>query len=289
MLFQSAVVLLLAPTTRSFVPVQQGVVLLPRTTAARAVPLLEDASLSVAAVQGSSMFVASVVGFGDALLAVPLLGFLGLDATKAAPLVSLVSVVAFASSLLADDKAKSVGKWDLSAALTTGAMLGIPCGVNALVNVDQHLITGALGAFLVLYGLSKLIGTPIGRPSEDDLLLRALPFGFLAGILGGTVSSPGPPAILFSQLCNWDPVTSRIMLFRFFLPVQILATFNFYNAGLLTESVLHQTALSAPAVLAAIAAGSKINSNLRTSLYADIVAAFLCAVGIVCLATAASS
>ena len=257
------------PVAKPSICVQRSMMLLP-----------EDVSLSVAAVQATSVFIASVVGFGDALMAVPLLATMGVDLSVAAPLVSCTSVWMFSGSLLKERT--PVGKWNVSAALTAGALLGIPCGVHALSNVDPQLIQHTLGAGLLAYAFWSRFFLS-GPRRKLPVVTAAIPFGFVAGLLGGSVSSPGPPAIVFSRLADWDPVTSRVMLFRFFLPVQILATLGFYKAGLLTPAILHQTLVSAPLVFAAITVGSRLNGKLKPAVYANLITGILSLVGLLCL------
>ena len=187
----------------------------------------------------------------------------------------------FSGSLLKERT--PVGKWNVSAALTAGALLGIPCGVHALSNVDPQLIQHTLGAGLLAYAVWSRFFLSGGPRRKLPVVTAAIPFGFVAGLLGGSVSSPGPPAIVFSRLADWDPVTSRVMLFRFFLPVQILATLGFYKAGLLTPAILHQTLVSAPLVFAAITVGSRLNGRLKPAVYANLITGILSLVGLLCL------
>lgn len=249
----------------------------------------------VALQAGTSLF-ASVFGFGDAIIAMPLLGLLfDLEATKAAPLVTLVSTLMISGNLaleLNSGKLANVGRWTESAGLFAGAALGVPVGVHALVSVDPDLVRLALGLLLVAYGTRELTNQDDDPPIIDDALLptllRVLPFGFASGLLGGAVAEPGPPAVVFGQSQRWDPSTMRVMLFRFFLPVQLLALLDLNDAGLLTPPIVAQAAAAIPAVAGAVALGTLLNRQIDPDVFQGIIAALVLLLGLLASSSAAS-
>ena len=260
--------------------------------------ILEDVDGGVVLLQMMTSLFASVFGFGDALLAMPLLGILfGMEVPQAAPLVSMVSTAMIVGNLAIDATQKAetvaVGRWRESGVLLCGAALGVPLGVQALVAVDPDIIREVVGSCLVTFGVAKLRKSAAKSSNETapkvDLLSVVLPLGFLAGFLGGAVAEPGPPAVVLSQLARWDAPTSRTMLFRFFLPVQALAIADFDREGLLTPSILHQAAASLPFVAIAVFVGTVLNRRIQPALFEDTVSIIVLSLGLFCSADAATS
>mmetsp|Transcript_2734 Transcript_2734/g.8276 ORF Transcript_2734/g.8276 Transcript_2734/m.8276 type:complete len:307 (+) Transcript_2734:944-1864(+) len=267
-----------------------------KASLAEASLFLADVDGGVLALQALTSLFASVFGFGDALLAMPLLGILfHMDVPTAAPLVSVVSTAMIVGNLALDnaqeDDAPKVGRWPETACLLAGAALGVPLGVQALVAVDPDVIRGVVGLCLVAFGAAKLAkkGSSEKNAGDVDLLRVVVPVGFVAGFLGGAVAEPGPPAVVLSRLARWDAVTTRAMLFRFFLPVQALAIFDFSQNGLVTPGVLHQATATIPAVAVAVALGTVLNRRIQPSLFEDVVSGLVFALGLFCVADAANA
>lgn len=248
----------------------------------------------IAALQAGTSLFASVFGFGDAILAMPLLGLVfGLEAKTAAPLVTLVSTLMICTNLVVDfrsGKMTGVGRWEESACLLAGAVVGVPVGVNALVSIDPQLLRALVGVLLVCYaGRQLTMAETAQRPSSNDLqsLLFVIPFGFAAGVLSGAVAEPGPPAVVLGQSRRWGPETMRVMLMRFFLPVQVLSLVDLQHEGLLTTQVLVQAAAAVPGVAAACALGTALNRRIDPSLFSSIVAGIVLCLGVLCLGSSA--
>ena len=182
----------------------------------------------------TSLF-ASCFGFGDAVIAIPMMALLfNIDAPQAAPLQTVVSStlgILLLSIDALDGKMAQVGRWRESALLFVAGAAGVPLGVNALVTLDAGLLRSGVGVILVAYGVWTLfLGGGEGRESEDGVVviedgvaieddaageggvaagagfspLRALPFGMAAGSLCGAVGEPGPLAIVYgsTQVCS---------------------------------------------------------------------------------------
>jgi len=259
---------------------------------------LSDVDGGILVLQFLTSLFASVFGFGDALLAMPLLAVVfGMDASTAAPLVSVVSTAMIAANLAVDAKSgqmRTVGRWKTSLGMLSGAALGVPLGVRALVAIDPDIVRFLVGFVLIFYGLLKLAPSTtenlqqreFSSKEEVDLFL-IVPFGFLAGFLGGAVAEPGPPAVLLSQIANWSPITTRLLLFRFFLPVQVLAIADYNENSLLTPFVYHQAIATLPIVALAVAVGTKLNRKIKPDLFSELVAAIILLLGIFCSSTAA--
>ncbi len=147
-------------------------------------------------------------GFGFALMAMPLVALV-IGVKAAAPLVALVGFTLYAVNLVRYRRGLD---WRVLLPLAVAAALGVPLGVWALGNLDEHVVKTVLGVILIAYGLYSL-WRPHTAPLRSDLW--AYPAGFLAGVLGGAFNTPGPPVIIYGNLRQW----SRD-LFRSTLPLQ---------------------------------------------------------------------
>ena len=133
--------------------------------------------------------VKATLGFGESLLAIPLLTLV-LGVQTATPLVSLLAITVTLFMLL--------GNWrqiDLSATwrLIAAAVVGVPLGVWGLKFLPATWVTTALGVLLILVGLYNLT-QPQLKPLHDNRWSYL--FGFLAGLLGGAYNIASPPVLI---------------------------------------------------------------------------------------------
>src|SRR6266446_1362700 len=137
---------------------------------------MEPISVIVTAV--GVLFVAtlarSTFGFGDALIAMPLLTLL-LGIRSATPIIALIG-----SGVTLLIVWRSHARIDLAAIkrLTLSALLGIPFGIWLFTALPAGLVTVVLGICLILFG-----GYALWRPSTAVVsdARWAYPFGFIAG------------------------------------------------------------------------------------------------------------
>src|SRR5438067_651083 len=150
------------------------------------------------------VFLASLIrstfGFGEALIAVPLLA-LFLPVSVAAPLAVLLSVTIAAIVVVQDwhkIHLRSAG-W-----LLAPTFLGIPLGVLLLASTHQQLAKAVLAIILIAFSGYFLIGR---KPPQlhNDTRAWMLPCGFLAGLLGGAYGMNGPPLVIYGAIRRWPP------------------------------------------------------------------------------------
>ena len=99
-----------------------------------------------------STLIRSTIGFGDALLAMPLLTIvLGIE--TATPLVALIaSTIAMIITLKNWRKIEVNAAWQL----VLGSFIGIPIGVLLLKIAPKALVINTFGVFVILFGLYRL-------------------------------------------------------------------------------------------------------------------------------------
>jgi uncharacterized membrane protein YfcA len=229
-------------------------------------------TLFVMAVFFCATLVRSALGFGEALIAVPLVAFV-LPVEIAAPVAVLVSITV-AVVVLAQDWRQVNAR---SAVWLVGfTVLGIPLGLFLLRSVPEPVVKGTLG--LIVAGFAALsMARQSAYQLHDDRL--AWLFGVSAGVLGGAYGMNGPPLVVYGSLRRWPPERFRATLQGYFLPASIIGMVGYWAAGLWTPHVNRYYVLSLPAVLVAIPLGRMINARLDARRFVRVVHAGLFASG----------
>jgi hypothetical protein len=228
------------------------------------------------------VFIASLVrstfGFGEALIAVPLLALV-IPLTVAAPLAVLLSTTIAAVVILQDwhkIHLRSAG-W-----LLAPTFLGIPLGIALLASTHQHLVKAALGILLIAFSGYFLLGRNLPELHSDQRgwLLSC---GLLAGVLGGAYGMNGPPLVVYGAMRRWSPQHFRATLQGYFLPAGVVTLAGYWLRGLWTPVVTHAYVMSLPALIPAILLGRALNHRLRGDSFLKYVHASLVCIGVALL------
>ncbi len=224
-------------------------------------------------VLGLAMFVQSGIGFGLALVSMPLLvGIIGLQ--QATPVVALFAVVAEIFVLLRYRESMSFrAVWPLIVA----SLIGIPVGVYLLSTMDPTLITMLLGVLLVAYALYALIGMQLptlSRPSWGFL------FGFAAGVLGGAYNTGGPPAIIYGNMRRWSPLEFKGNMQAFFIVGSTALLVTHLLAGNVTMQTVSSVLWSIPAAAVGMVLGFMLDRYVSPDLFRKGVLVLLIALGL---------
>jgi uncharacterized protein len=157
----------------------------------------------------------SAFGFGEALVAVPLLAF-WLPLPVAAPLAVLVSITIAGIVVIQDWKkihVRSAG-W-----LVVSSLFGIPLGLLLLTNSNQRGVKAALGIIIIAFSVYSLIGrAPLELKQDSRGWLLAC--GFCAGVLGGAYGMNGPPLAVYGAMRRWSAQHFRATLQGYFFAGQ---------------------------------------------------------------------
>jgi len=237
---------------------------------------VDRTTLVVAIVLFLATFVRSALGFGEALIAVPLLALV-LPVTVAAPIAALVSVTVAAVVVAQDWRHIQVKS---AAWLVLSTLIGIPFGLLLLTRVAEPIVKALLALVIISFSLQALRAKR-WRLATDGL---AWLFGVAAGVLGGAYGMNGPPLALYGSLRGWPPAEFRATLQGYFLPASAVGMFGYWMVGLWTPSVTHFYLTSLPAILVAIVAGRAVNQRLSARGFLLAVYSGLLVVGVVLLA-----
>jgi len=243
---------------------------------------VDTTTLHVLLVVFFATLIRSTFGFGEALIAVPLLA-LTIPIEIAAPLAVLLSI-AIAAVVVVQDWRKihirSAG-W-----LLAPTFAGIPLGVWLLASAHQRAVKAALAIVIMGFSGYSLLSTRLrAKPPrlERDSPPWLLGCGFLAGVLGGAYGMNGPPLVLYGAMRRWSPQHFRATLQGYFLPASIGAMAGYWLAGLWVPAVTHYFLLSLTVAVPAIFLGRMLNHRLRGDAFLEIVHGGLVCIGITLL------
>jgi uncharacterized membrane protein YfcA len=230
------------------------------------------------------IFVATLIrsafGFGEALVAVPLLALL-MPVEVAAPLAVLVSITVAVVIVLEDWHKVHLGSaWRLVLA----TLFGVPLGLLLLTAVPGPVVKAVLGVVLVAFSGHCLVGRAPPALHDDRL---AWLFGFVAGVLGGAYGMNGPPLVVYGTLRRWSAEQFRATLQGYFLPASVAGMAGYWLAGLWVPAVTHYYLLSLPVAGAAILLGRAVNRRLAGRSFVRCIYAALLLVGVALLVQAA--
>src|SRR6202020_3282904 len=176
------------------------------------------------------VFVATLIrsafGFGEALIAVPLLA-LFIPLKVATPLSVLVSITIAAVVVVQDWRkihVRSAG-W-----LVVCSLFGIPVGLLLLTSIHQQGVKIVLAVLIIAFSIYSLFGR---KPPElkNDSGAWLFGCGFAAGVIGGAFGMNGPPLVIYGAMRRWAAQHFRATLQAYFLPASLIGMVGYWLAG----------------------------------------------------------
>jgi uncharacterized membrane protein YfcA len=235
--------------------------------------LVDGVTLAVLAVIFLATLIRSAFGFGEALLAVPLLAVLRIPVNVTVPLAVLLSITVAVVAVVQDRHhihVRSAGRLILS------TLLGIPLGLLLLKAGSEHVIKATLAVVIIAFSMYCLVSRSRLELKDDRL---AWLFGFGAGVLGGAYGMNGPPLVVYGALRRWSPEHFRATLQGYFLPASLIGLGGYWLTGLWVPAVTRYYLLSLLPALAAILLGRAINRRLKGHRFLLCIHVLLIGVG----------
>lgn len=220
----------------------------------------------------------STFGFGEALIAVPLLA-LFIPITTATPLACLLSVTIGGIVVIQDWRnihVRSAG-W-----LTAATVFGIPLGLLLLTSSHPKAIKIILALTIISFSTYSLTGWRRFALVQDHpgLLLFC---GFVAGILGGAYGMNGPPLAVYGAMRRWSAQHFRATLQAYFLPASLLGLAGYWWTGLWVPAVTRYYVWSLPVAVPAVFLGRYLNHRIAGDGFVKVVYFGLVVVGLLLL------
>ncbi|WP_370583001.1 sulfite exporter TauE/SafE family protein [Pontibacter rufus] len=234
------------------------------------------------------MFLATLVrsafGFGESLIAVPLLAF-RIPLEVAAPLSVLISITVASIVVVQDWKKIHVGS---ASWLILSTLAGIPLGLLMLTSGNDLIVKAGLGVIIIAFSIYSLTGRKAVAVKAGGWSWL-LGCGFCAGILGGAYGLNGPPLVIYGAMRRWTAQHFRATLQGYFLPASIVGMVGYWLAGLWVPAVTYYYLISLPLALPAIFLGRILNHRLHGESFYKYIYMGLLAIGISFLFQAISS
>jgi uncharacterized membrane protein YfcA len=235
-------------------------------------PMIDQVLIYVLATMFFATAIRATFGFGEALLAMPLLAiFVGLDVAR--PLVAMTSVTMAVSILLKDGQRVRVSStWRL----VLSSAVGIPVGFFLVSRINETPVKIVLAILILAFAGYRLTRPRMIRLESDQL---SFVFGFISGILGGAYNTAGPPIVVYASMREWSPADFRATMQGVFLPTSILIVVGHGLDGLLTPNVLFYFAATLPVLAISLLLGRQLNARFGHSRFAWTVNWLLIAIG----------
>src|SRR3954452_19348094 len=242
---------------------------------------MDLALVHVLAVIFLATLIRSTFGFGEALVAVPLLA-LRLPVSIAAPLAMLVSITVAAAVVAQDWRRVHVRSAGM---LVLATLFGLPLGLLLLTTPDQRLLKGLLALVSLSFSAWSLAGRAIPHLKQDHSIWL-LSCGFIGGVLGGAYGMNGPPLVVYGAMRRWSAQHFRATLQGYFLPASTFGMAGYWFAGLWVPEVTRLYLCSLPAIAVAVVLGRWINQRMSGEAFLRYVYAGLLVTGTVLLVQA---
>ena len=210
-------------------------------------------------------------GFGFALAATPLLGFL-LPPAEAIPIVLILqvgaSLVGCRATLAALDRRSVV-------TLGGAAILATPAGVALLAMLTAQSARIVIAVLTLLSVMAVRAGL---RFRHRPNVALTLPFGVAAGLFSGLCAMPGPPVILFYTASPIANISARASMVAIFLLTAVSSLIAAAYAGLITVEAIWIALVGAPAMIGGTWAGERLFVKYHARFYKE--ASLLALIGI---------
>ena len=235
-------------------------------------------SVSIILVGFLASLIRSTFGFGEALVAVPLLA-LFLPLQVAVPLAVMLSIAIALLVVIQDHRHIHIqsAKW-----LILYALPGIPIGLYLMLQLKEGLTKAALGILICLFALYSILRKKQAKNTKDHRGWLVI-CGLLSGILGGAYGLNGPPLVYYGDKQGWSAQHFRATLQAYFLPASTLALLGYFMQSMVTATVFHYFLIALPSTIIAVYIGRWLNKKFTTTSFFKLVYIFLLLLGIVLL------
>lgn len=235
---------------------------------------------TVAAVAGIVFVAAALqraVGFGFALLAVPLLAFV--VPTKSAVVIVFLNGTVICAWLAVHLRQEI--EWPTTRRLGLGAVVGAPIGVIILSIVSATTLRLVLGVTTCLAAVWIIVSSRLVAP-QPVASHRSTTFamGLVSGVINTSLATNGPPLVYELRRRGFHGDRFRATISAVFLLSNLIGLPLLALAGLVTAFDLALAASSFVPCMIGIALGSRISGRMEPSHFVLAVDLLLLATGL---------
>jgi hypothetical protein len=226
----------------------------------------------------------TVVGFGDALLAVPLLTFV-VPFKSAVVIVLLIGTVTTVWLLV---RFWSQVDWRTTRLLAAGTVVGLPIGVMILSVASAIALRLTLGVVVCIAATWIIVSSRwLNRPAASGTF-RTVALGVASGVLSTSLATNGPPLVYELRRTGLADDPFRATISAAFMVSNGIGLPLVAAAGLISVFDIELAAASLLSCAVGVALGSWIGAQMRTTHFVWVVDLLLLATGAVTIAKAVS-
>lgn len=204
---------------------------------------------------GLSAYTQSTLGFGYAVLLVPLLT-LFIDPKSAIALTQLVGLGVSAISYAEytpRTKIRSIVPIALAATIAT------PLGAWVLLAGSEQTILICVGFGIAISAMGTLIRSKMSTDTHKETMKLQILAGTISGLLRGSVSMPGPPVIIYQHWIGGGAEQIRSRMFAYMIAMALPTTMILLIMGVFSWQIIYY---AAPGLLA-VFVGNYISQKTR--------------------------
>lgn len=220
-----------------------------------------------------AFLVRATFGFGDAMVAMPLLSIL-VGIRLAAPLMAVLALV-IATTIFFRNRREV--NFKMAGKLAFAALLGIPVGLIYLKNTSENVINLLLGIIIVVFVIFKWGKFVIFKQQHGIVTYIA---GFAGGMLGAAYNTSAPPIIILLTTKNYQPAEFRATLQAFFMFSGIGVVVGHIISGNIDHRVLTYFLGGLPLVFASVFIGEWFHQKFDTGKFYAWIYALLALLGL---------
>jgi uncharacterized membrane protein YfcA len=231
-----------------------------------------EETVAVIAALCLATLVHGTLGFGTALVAMPLLTLtLGVrDAT------ALVAFVILGTTVVILAGAWRELEWRAAARLLAGSVPGIAIGIAVVTRAPDDVVQRALGVLLMAIGAYHLVAPRVFEARHEAW---AYAFGFGSGLLGGAYNTNAPPVVVYGAMRRWSPATFRATLQAYFVPAAVLIWAGHGVSGLWSAEIFGRYLAYLPFGLVTLWAGQRLSRRLPEASFDRVLHAVIIVLG----------
>ncbi len=220
-----------------------------------------------------------ITSFGFSLVSVPLLALI----MPLELIVPMLVVFSLLLNIIVFSKIQGhINKKQIAILIIFG-LISIPLGIYGLKVVDDRIIKLIVGVIIIISALAMQFGFKVRFKNQN--LAYGLT-GFLSGILNGASSLSGPPVILMLSNDGLNKDNFRKTLATYFMVLNLFSIPLFLASGLLTETVLINSAKLLPALLIGTFTGIGVGNKIPDVLFKKLTLILIFVMGILTLISA---
>ena len=237
---------------------------------------IDQLTVAVAVFVAATVYM--VVGFGFALMAVPLMT-LAIPIERAVVVLALLAV--FSTGTQAWTLRRHVRR-PLARRLVVAAYLGMPLGLLMLDTIDENVLQIVLGTGVII--ATVVLAYDLTLDHVGSKLDYAA--GFLSGVASTSIGTNGPPLVFDLQSRRLAPDEFRATIAVVFVLGNAFTISLFVASGKVTGEALTTAAVALPALAMGTAGGRLIQPRVSPHRFRSLVLGLLLTTGVLVVARA---